>query len=349
MNGVLPTALVGFGNIAEGYSRDTKMSSAIRFATHAQVLKEHPRFSWNHVVDARSTRLGVAARDWGIQNLALDCIGLPGRESIEALVLATPPESSARLDVLDAFPNLGAVMVEKPLGVDRASSERFLAACATRNILVQVNLTRRGDSTVQELASGGLYARIGRVQAAFGVYGNGLINNGTHIVDLVRLLLGEVESVRASGDERGHFVEGPIAGDVNLPFTLRLTTGLEVSFAPLRFEHYRENGLELWGEGGRLSYLNGGLSVRMHGVVQAHASSTGWQIEDTAGTLLPVTLGHAMYSLYTNLAECVEKGGRLQSSGESALQTAAVIDAILRSAKSGGCQISCAGSELASL
>ena len=66
-----------------------------------------------------------------------------------------------------------------------------------RNLLVQVNLLRRADECFRELAAGRMVELIGRLQAAQGLYGNGLINNGTHMVDLVRMLFGEVEEAKA--------------------------------------------------------------------------------------------------------------------------------------------------------
>ena len=333
-------ALVGFGQIAQGYLRDPKMRATLRYATHAQVLRDHPHFVWDAVVDPDPALLAAAREEWAIGDVAASPAALAGRDAIEVLVLATPPGDAGRLEPLAAFPNLRAVVVEKPLGVDLPSSERFLSACAQRSLHVQVNITRRADATVNALASGGLGERIGAVQAAFGLYGNGIANNGTHMVDLVRALLGEVDAVQAAGDPRRRFAEGPIPGDRNIPFTLTLANGLSVPFAPVRFAHYRETALDLWGERGRLSYSRGGLSVRRWDVVPADIPSDAFQVEDAPSETLARTLGDALYALYTNLAEALEGRAALCSPGSSALRTAAVIDAVVRSDEAGGSRIS---------
>jgi predicted dehydrogenase len=306
------------------------------------VLRDHPRFAWNAVVDPQPERLEQARTQWQIAHAVRTPDELRERDVVDVVVLATPPHPGARLEVLDAFPNLRAVFVEKPLGTDLRSGEEFVAACSARGIAVQVNLTRRGDRTVRGLAAGGLAAHIGRAQAASGIYGNGLVNNGTHMIDLVRWLLGEVESAISLADERSRFAQGPIGGDRNIPFALRLESGLSVAFTPVRFEHYREIALDVWGERGRFSYAHGGLDATVWRIAPSTVLSDCAEIESGPGQVLPVTLGEALYELYTNLADALDDGAALLSPAESALRTAAVVDAVIRSDDAGGSAVRCA-------
>ena len=46
---------------------------------------------------------------------------------------------------------------------------------------------------------------------------------------------------------------------------------------------------------------------------------------------IPVTLGQAFYRVYDNLAAAMNEGSMLWSPGESALQTAMVIEAVIQS------------------
>ena len=65
---------------------------------------------------------------------------------------------------------------------------------------------------------------MGDVQGAFLVYGNGLSNNATHMVDLTRMLLGEIAAVQVPAGLNG-YREGPLDDDINVPFVLRLQSG----------------------------------------------------------------------------------------------------------------------------
>ncbi len=320
----LRTVLVGFGRIAAGYASDPRMARWFPFPTHAQMLPAHSSFDCTAVVDPAPESRNQAIRNWGVQEAAaeLEQLDDPGR--FEVAVLATPPES--RLGFLGRLPNLKAVIVEKPLGTDLAAARTFLEACAARNILVQVNFPRRGDREMRRLAAS-LQEDIGRVQASFALYGNGLNNNGSHIVDWVRMFLGEVAWVRAI-PEGPVLTEGPIPGDTSLPFSLGLASGVCLVAQPISFTNYRENSLDIWGEMGRLSFWQEGLTASVspradHRFLDAHC--------EIASDLPDVKLtgqGKAMYELYGNLARALLQGEALWSGGEPALRVMEIIGAI---------------------
>lgn len=321
------TALIGFGKMAQGYSHDAAMALYYPYASHAQVLRDNPRFDWCAVVDPDEGARSSAIRDWGISNSVPSPEAIAGREEIEVAVLATPPER--RLGALDSLPALKAVLVEKPLGVDLESARVFVEACRERNILVQVNLWRRADKALARLAKGELQNRIGRVQAATFVYGNGLRNNGTHMVDLARIFFGEIARVQRIGAGEGH-VEGPIPGDANPTFAIVTETGLNVLFQPLSFAHYRENGVTLWGETGRLEIMNEGLVIQSCGMADNRAMQGEAEIAHDRPERLETSVGHALYRLYDDLAAALDADDatRLCSPGVSALKTTAIVEAV---------------------
>ncbi len=321
----LRTAVIGFGNVAAGYADDPAMARHIPFATHAQVLAAHPAYDWQAVVDVSETALETARRHWAIPHTAHSVAALVRHISPEVAVLATPPNS--RLEILEQLPDLRAVLVEKPLGVTQAQSRAFVEACRRRNILVQVNLYRRADTLFRRLAAGELVERIGLPQAAFGVYGNGLLNNGTHQVDLVRMLLGEVEDAQIVPGVVP-YPAGPIPGDIQIPFSLRLKSGLMAQMQPIRFEHYRENSLDIWGKRGRLEITLEGLNVTVSPRRANRAMQGEREVASDADERLPSTLGHAFYEMYTNLADALAGRAELWSPGESALRTACVVQSL---------------------
>lgn len=325
MTARLRTALIGFGKMAQGYAADPAMARHYRYAAHAQVLVEHPAFEWHAVVDPDAQAQAIARDDWRVIDTAATAAGLADREAIEVAIIATPPHT--RLDLVDALPNLRAVLVEKPLGVDAASAARFLEICAARDILVQVNLWRRADDRFRELAGGGLERLIGAPRAVAGFYGNGLSNNGTHMVDMLRMFFGEVDSVQRLGSAPP-FREGPIDGDVNPVVALEMRGGLVATLQPMRFHEYRENGLSIWGAEGRLDILNEGLTLHHFPRVANRAMSGEHEIAADAPEALASTAGEALYRMYDNLAAAIDGREELWSTGASALVTSRVVEAI---------------------
>jgi predicted dehydrogenase len=329
----LRTVVVGFGKIAAGYADDPVMARYYPFATHAQVLAAHPAFSWEAVVDISDKALALARERWRIPYVAKSVPELSLQYLPEVAVIATPPQF--RSAIIEQLPSLRAVLVEKPISLTLIEGQKFLDACHRLNVLVQVNLLRRADEGCRELAAGRLSELVGQPQAVFGVYGNGLLNNGTHMVDLVRMLLGEVEGVQVvSGFEP--YPAGPVPGDVHVPFSLRLSGGPVVMMQPLRFEHYRENALDIWGEKARLLIVQEGLGLFLYPRRPNRAMQGEREIAPDQPRMIESTVGRALYKIYDNLAAAVHNGASLWSPGESALRTEQVIEAVRESAQRNG-------------
>lgn len=325
----IKTLLVGLGKMGQGYADDPEMAKYFKYATHAQVLSRHPAFDWQAMVDIDDGALAVANDSWKVAHKGR-CIADLGSLAgdTEMAVIATNP--GLRLAMIDELPNLKAVLVEKPLGGTLAEAERFLEECERRNIMVQVNLWRRADQLYRSLAGGQLAELIGPVQAASCVYGNGVLNNGTHMIDFARMLFGEVEGVRMLGPAAG-FVEGPLPGDRNIAFQLEMHSGLSVQFIPLRFSDFRENGLSVWGATGRLEILNEGLVVNSYGREPNRAMQGEWEVPSDRPRPLEPTVGTALYDMFDNLALALaaDDPAILVSPGRSAIVTSQLVDGLL--------------------
>lgn len=328
----LRVALVGFGRMAAGYSADSAMAKYYRFASHAQVLQVHPRLDWRVVVDSDPVARDAARNDWSVP-LAVSSLSELGSAAadIDLVVLSTPP--AARLGVLGGLPGLRAVLAEKPLGESLISAEQFLAECQARSLFVQVNFWRRADALFRALAEGRLSDLVGQPMAVNCYYGNGLLNNGSHMVDMLRMLFGECSTVQVH--DRGNWsVNGPIPGDINPSFALKMCSGLVVSFTPIDFRKYRENGLIIWGTDGRLEILNEGLVIRHYRSAPNRAMTGENEIANDAPVDLSSTVGVALYGVYENLLEALDADdpGLLHSPGGSAIVSARLVDDILQAA-----------------
>ena len=331
MSAPLRTVLIGFGRIAAAEAGNRTKARFYRFASHVQVLAAHPGFELVGAADPDPAARECAARDWNVPAVAESAAGL-ARLAPEVAVLAVPP--GARLAALAALPGLRGVLVEKPLALAGPERRAFAQACRARDLVVQVNYFRRADATYRDLAAGGLAARIGAAQAAFGLYGRGLFNIGAHFVDLARLLLGEVAWARALGSEsRG---ETAYPGDPNLPFALGLACGATASFMPVDYARYREGGLDIWGEAGRVSLLVEGLLGLAFPTGTHRALDDRREIASDRPEILPFTLGEAYYGMYDDLLAALAGEQACCCGLDQALATEAVCDAVLASAAAGG-------------
>ena len=253
------TVLIGLGAIGSYYSEDLVMSKSVKYATHAHSLCSHKGFNLIAGVDKNNSNLETAKRLWNITELTNSIENLSNLESIEVAVLATGPEY--RLDAIKLFPNLKAVVLEKPSSISIEEGYILESYCKNKNIIVQVNLTRRADQQMINLSNNNLINKIGNIQSISGIYGNGLLNNATHMIDLVRMIAGEITHVQAL-NIKNKYSYGPIKNDLNVSFMLILESGISVTFNAINFDYYRENSIDIWGTKGRLEIVQEGLLLR---------------------------------------------------------------------------------------
>jgi predicted dehydrogenase len=322
------TALIGFGMTGAGYAEDTVMAKYFPYATHAQVLADHPLFSWQAVVDPSDMALKAARDKWNIPLTVKSVDALLKKLKPDVAVIATPP--GHRIEIIKKLTNLRAVFVEKPLGETYQESLEFLEECNNREITIQVNFWRRGDEFFRSLSQGELEKHIGKPEAAFGLYGNGLINNGSHMIDFVRMLCGDIRHAEVICPEAS-FAEGPIPNDRNVSFLLSVQSGLNLVFQAIPFRSYREISLDIWGERGRLGLYQESLGIYLYPRRKNRGLSGEWEISSDKPKVFEPTCGHALYRMYDNLAESILSGEPLWSPGATALETEKIIHGLLNS------------------
>lgn len=334
-NKQLRTLIVGFGKIGARYADDPVMAKYFEFSTHAQVLEKHPGFKWDACVDPSPSARQLAKDRWGIPHVVASIKDLPEGYEPDVVVVATPP--SGREALIDAFPKAKAFLMEKPLANTYIEGQALMRKCRSRGTLVQVALWRRADLGIRALADGGLQRMVGHIQGVMGVYGNGVRNCGIHMIDLVRMLAGEVESAQALSEKKPS--RGPLQGDVDIPFHLRLVNGSPVFFMPVDFSEYRENSIEIWGSLGRVSILQEGLVARAYHKRPNRAMQGEWEVDGDTFEPVETSPGRAFYNLYSNLSAAISGKSELWSPGESALRSEAVVDAIFASLAQSGARI----------
>ena len=200
-------------------------------------------------------------------------------------------------------------------------------------MVANVNLFRRADAANQRLRGGDFAELVGAVQFASVVYGRGLRTNALHMIDLVRMLAGDIAAARAATPLRAP-ADPALAWDSECAAVLELGGGAPVFLAPIDFARYRDVLIDFWGTEGRLEIFQSGLSLR-HSPRKPHRA-----LEDTMEIAVdePRNLesgcATALYDLYSNLADAAD-GLRCPSVLQKRL-CAAVVDAIVLSAAEGG-------------
>jgi len=240
-------AIAGCGRIAGGLDAPNRSGDAL---THAQAYRRHPAFRLRAVCDPDHDRLAAFRDAWQVpaSYASLEELLNEQRPAVVSICSRTDQHFPMLTELLQREDGLRVVFVEKPVCQQRAEwAELTQLAAARDSMAIVVNHTRRFDPAhrqVQALVASGVLGSLlhGRCQ-----YYGGWINNGSHLVDTLRMWLGPlaIEGARPS------CVRDTRHGDRCLDVTLR-AAGAPVDVRAFDETYYQVFEIELFFEGGRV-------------------------------------------------------------------------------------------------
>lgn len=321
----LHVLIVGCGNIAGGF--DLGRPPDYLPYTHAGAYSRDGRFNLLACVEPDDKRRSEFMAAWGV---------LAGFRSIEeALVsgnqfdvisLCSPTDCHAHdLEMaLRLKPKL--IFCEKPLTTSVAESKRLVAECAQMNIPLAVNYTRRWDAEVSKLQADMQTGRWGLLRSVIGYYNKGVLNNGSHILDLLHLLVGDMDIVKVGKPIDDFFVDDP-----TVPVWLEGPQGLPVLLVCGYAEDYAIFELQLVFSLGMLTMEEGGLFWRERRALDSEIFKGYRTLE--AGVRRAGQYPSAMLKAVDNIYRAIKQGDLLASTGESALAAQCVCEQIKQRAR----------------
>jgi predicted dehydrogenase len=186
---MLSVLIIGCGNIAGGFDADGNT-----VLTHAGAYLRHGGFRLAGCVDPDSGRRSAFQQRWGVEQAyaALpDALGSGVHYDVISICSPTPQHAADLRMVLRALPRLA--FCEKPLAAEIKEARGLVTACRDAGVLLAVNYTRRWDPAVSAFKSALERGAWGAVRSAVGYYNKGVLNNGSHMMDLLLHLLGPLE------------------------------------------------------------------------------------------------------------------------------------------------------------
>lgn len=190
----LRAVVIGCGRIGAGFS-DPSVGTTL---THASAYVASPLTELVAVCDTNAEAARLSARRWGVPDYHTHVRELLSAAQPEVVSICTPdPTHAETAEQILCFPSVRGVLIEKPLALTVAEAERTVALARDRGVVLAVNYSRRWAEGIRQAGKVIRQGRLGTVQSVSGHYANGWLHNGTHWIDLARMLVGEVVSVRA--------------------------------------------------------------------------------------------------------------------------------------------------------
>jgi predicted dehydrogenase len=184
-------AIIGAGRI--GALLDTPQNPNI--LTHAHGYKACEGFEIVGFVDRDLDKAKAASARWG--GLAFDSLEeLFQTQAIDVVSVCLPDDLHYATLLALAEKPIKFIFLEKPAVTTPKEAEVVRALYRDLPIRVLVNYTRRFVPEIMNIRDAIRSGKYGAFLTGTGYYGKGLLHNGSHMVDLLQFLLGQVGAVQ---------------------------------------------------------------------------------------------------------------------------------------------------------
>jgi predicted dehydrogenase len=183
-------AIIGAGRI--GAMLDDPSNPHI--LTHAHGYKASEGFEIVGFVDTNLDKAQAASARWG--GVAFESIErLFEKQSVDVVSVCLPDELHYTTLVALGKKPIKLIFLEKPPVRTSAEADEIRGLYGELPIRVQVNYTRRFVPEIRSVREAIRCGDYGQFLTGTGYYGKGLLHNGSHMLDLLQFLVGEVGNV----------------------------------------------------------------------------------------------------------------------------------------------------------
>jgi len=195
-------AIIGAGRI--GATMDDPWSPHI--LTHAHGYKACEGFEIVGFVDPNLDKAEAASARWG--GTAFESMEeLFETQAIDVVSICLPDELHYATLLALAEKPIKFIFLEKPAVTTAEEADVVRTLYDELPIRVQVNYTRRFVPEIRRIREAIRSGNYGAFLTGIGYYGKGLVHNGSHMVDLLQFLVGEVGKVVARVSETVDFYD----------------------------------------------------------------------------------------------------------------------------------------------
>lgn len=321
MKDKLKVLIVGAGNIASLF--DKKLCSQSKPLTHTGAYLRNGCFEIVACVERDLERRKAFLQTWNIQH-GFENIADINKEKFQFDVISICTNTSSHyLDINQAIkltPKL--IFSEKPITPSYSDSQSIVDICRASEILLAVNYSRRWDPEVMELKRKLIAGLLGRIHSVVGIYNKGILNNGTHLFDLIELLFGKINLIAT-----GKAVYDYSANDPSVPALLESLSGVPINIAIGDSRDYSIFELHIYLSSGVISMEMGGQKWRIRKVVDS-IRFEGYKEPSKINSFMG-TQDAVMLNAVENIRTAIVDQEALLSTGETALASQWISEKIM--------------------
>ncbi|MGA2331287.1 MAG: Gfo/Idh/MocA family oxidoreductase [Syntrophales bacterium] len=314
-------AIIGLGQIGQGYDYDK--SSIDLILTHASAYCYHDKFELVAAVDPDPIQRGRFISKFKLP-VYEDVASLVAKHRPDIFSICTPSSQHFRVfqQIIPHRP--AAILCEKPIALELSEAKEMVNIAESQHCALLVNYMRRFEPGVKALKETLRRRDVGQIEKGVCWYSKGILNNGSHYIDLLRFLLEDVTDMCVIKKGRKTMGDDP-EPDVFFRFGQ-----VPVFFLALREEFFSVGRLELMGTGGHILYDDFGDTIRIRNA-EADVLLKGYRVLSRKSEDIPTDLGRCQWHVVDHLYQHLITGKPLLADGRSAVENLAVIDKIKQS------------------
>ncbi|MGO9952140.1 MAG: Gfo/Idh/MocA family protein [Dissulfurispiraceae bacterium] len=308
--------VIGAGAIGALY--DTPESEFI--LTHAHAFSTHPGFNLLGFADTNHERAQNAALLWNCEAFGSIAEAFQ-KNKVDVVCVAVPDELHYELlKTIVAMP-LKAVFTEKPLTKTVGEAKEIVELYTERAIPVCVNYRRCFVPEFESLRDKIRGESFGKYLTGTGYYGKGFLHNGSHLINLLSFLIGEIVSHQIVDSEIDFYPDDPaistrITFDNNKPFNLY----------HINCFHYTIFEVDLLFEAGRVRITDTGFKIEYHTVIENTVYKDYNFLMKTGE--INTQLGRSLYHSADNIYNHLTNGEQLKCTLHDAFKTMQICESI---------------------
>lgn len=323
----LRAALIGCGRIGSLMAEDPLLAGDV--FTHAEAYVRSPFTELVAVCDRDPALAERCAERWNVAKAYDDIAAMLRQVQPDVISICTPDSThfAVAQQVLQTAPSVRGMLCEKPLATSLAEAELLVEDARRRGVILAVSYMRRYAANIRALRSFLSSGELGEITAVTGWYTKGVLHNGSHWFDLLRMLAGAVSWVEA------HDVLGEGGEDPTLDVLLGLESGALATLRAVRAEDFTLFEMDILTERGRIRLTDSGHAIDVYRA--APSSRYSGYVELIAE---PHSFGHRRDQLLyavDDLAQAVAEGRQPACTGHDGVAALRIGDAALEASRCG--------------
>jgi len=321
--------VIGCGNIGAAIGNYNK---AVQPATHAGAFQANPKTNLVSLVEKDKKRLNEAGKYFPKAKLYTDIDKALKENKVDIVSIATPSHMHYKHVLKVAKYRVPAILSEKPIAYKVKEAEEMIRVCKKNNSQLFINHMRHFDPILNKWAKKVRNNLLGQIFQGNIYYYNGLFNNGTHWLDVMRLFLGNPISV--IGKYNRNTSTNP--RDMNVDGTIIFKNDIKISLQTLN-KNYGYFCLKIFGEKGMIDITNLGYEVHYRKKINNKNFKGFFELSEDI--VKEGSTRSLMISAINHVVNFLDKKTKPISTGEDGLAILKILIALGKSAKAGGKEI----------